>query len=108
VAQERDQLLANAESKKSSRKKEIFLADMSRQSKKERQSGVKSEAPDVAYNVVEGVQGHEQRRDQGVLAWDKQQVALIGYIWYSDTRESYIYLFSFDREETLTSSIKTG
>ena len=56
------------------------MADMSRQSKKERQSGVKSEAPDVAYNVVEGVQGHEQRRDQGVLAWDKQQVALIGYI----------------------------
>lgn len=74
VAQEQDQRLAVAESKQSGRKKDIFLADMSRQSKRDRQSGVKSEAPDVEYDVVEGVQGHEARRDQGVLAWDKQQV----------------------------------
>ena len=32
-------------------------------------SGVKSE-----YSIVEGVQGHESRRDQGVLDWKQQQV----------------------------------
>ena len=74
VAQDLDRRLADAVSKQSGRKKEVFLADFKSQSKRERTSGIKSEAPDVEYEVTEGVQGREQRRDIGVLDWDKQQV----------------------------------
>lgn len=76
VAQDQDSRLAGADFKQSHRRGEVFLADMGKQSKRERASGVKSEAPDVEYEVVEGVQGHEERRDRGVLLWDKQQVRM--------------------------------
>ena len=74
TAQAMDAKLKKAESKQSGKKNEIFLADMDKQSRRERNNERLSVAPDVEYSVPEGVQGFEKRRDQGVLDWDKQQV----------------------------------
>jgi hypothetical protein len=79
VAQEVDRNFATAESKQSGKKREVFLADMGRQSKGERGSvGDKSAAPlDVEYaEVARGVLGNDARRDRDVLDWNKQQVCM--------------------------------
>jgi hypothetical protein len=87
TAEDQDRRLAAAESKQSGRRREVFLADMGRQSKQEQgrgrgpgPGGESEGAPDVQYEVVEGVQGHEARRDRGVLDWDKQQVTSLHII----------------------------
>jgi hypothetical protein len=64
-ASDLDNALVKGESKQSKKKREPVFVDMGKQQKR-KESGEKSAAPDVVYDVK------EERRDKGVLAWSEQ------------------------------------
>lgn len=66
-----DTALEKGEHQQSKKKKEPMFVDMGKQRNRPA-AGEKSEAPDVVYDVKEGVTGREERRDKGVLAWSEQ------------------------------------